>query len=88
MNINMGVTSKLSSPLSALVLLILGTAFAALTLASSISGALTNAAVRIGCVIGHLGHGCRGVLGNCVYSFYDQSCWLKRLAKVREGVPW
>ncbi len=41
----MGVVSKITSPLAAMVLLILAVSFAALTLASSISGALTNAAV-------------------------------------------
>jgi len=39
-----GITSKMQSPMAAIVLLILAVAFAALTLASAISGALTNAA--------------------------------------------
>jgi len=43
--ITLGVTSKISSPLAALVLLVIGISFAALTVAVSISGALTNAAV-------------------------------------------
>ena len=48
----MGVVSKLNSPMAAMVLLILAVAFAALTLAASISGALTSAAVSAAGFIG------------------------------------
>lgn len=41
----MSVTSKITSPMAALVLLVIGVAFAALTIAAAISGALTNAVV-------------------------------------------
>lgn len=41
----LSVTSKITSPMAALVLLVIGVAFAALTIATSISGALTNAVV-------------------------------------------
>lgn len=41
----MGVTSRIQSPLAALVLLIVAMSFAALTLAAAVSGALTNAVV-------------------------------------------
>lgn len=48
----MGVVSRLNSPMAAMVLLILAVAFAALTLAASISGALTSAAVSAAGFIG------------------------------------
>jgi len=41
----LGVASKISSPMAAMVLLVIGIAFAALTVAAAVSGALTNAVV-------------------------------------------